>query len=107
MLVLLDEHLPRQLANELSDHEVRTVYQQGWAGLKNGDLLERASQESFDVFVTADRSLEFQQNLPQFPMGFVVLEAPTNDLDDLLPLIPAALAAIASVESGEVVHVAA
>jgi len=53
--VLLDEQLPRQLARELVGHEVRTVQQQGWAGLKNGELLRRASEASYQVFLTADQ----------------------------------------------------
>jgi len=61
--VLLDEQLPRRLARELTGHQVRTVHQQGWAGLKNGELLRRAAREGFEVFVTADQNLEFQQNL--------------------------------------------
>ena len=107
MRVLLDEHLPRRLTDALVGHEVRTVHQQRWSGLRNGELLERASAEGFEVFLTADRSLEHQQNLARFPMGFVVLEAPSNDLDDLDPLVPSALDAIASVTRGQVIHVQA
>jgi hypothetical protein len=55
--VLLDEQLPRQLARYISGHEVRTVQQEGWAGLKNGELLRRAVAGRFEVFITADRVL--------------------------------------------------
>lgn len=58
MRVLLDESLPRPLANELTGHTVRTVRQQGWMSLKNGELLRRSQAEGFDVFVTADQNLE-------------------------------------------------
>jgi len=61
--VLLDEQLPRQLARELIGHEIRTVQQQGWAGLTNGDLLQRAAEAGYEVFITADQNIEFQQNL--------------------------------------------
>jgi predicted nuclease of predicted toxin-antitoxin system len=61
--VLLDEQLPRQLAQALPGHEVRTVQQQGWAGLGNGELLRRAAEAGFEVFLTADQNLEFQQSL--------------------------------------------
>jgi uncharacterized protein (DUF433 family) len=61
--VLLDEQLPRQLAQKLSGHDVRIVQQQGWAGLRNGELLQRAADAGFDVFLTDDRNLEFQQNV--------------------------------------------
>ncbi len=69
MRVLLDEQLPRHLARELRGHDVSTVQQEGWAGLKNGELLRRAADAVFDVFVTADRNLEFQQNLSQTAPG--------------------------------------
>jgi len=105
--VLLDEQLPRHLARELTGHQVRTVQEQGWAGLKNGELLQRAADAGFEVFVTADRNLEFQQNLARSRLGVVVLVAPSIALEDLRPLVPAALLAIARVRAGEVVRVAA
>ena len=55
MRVLLDEQLPRHLAGEIAGHDVSTVQQCGWAGLKNGELLRPAAAEGFDVLVTADR----------------------------------------------------
>jgi hypothetical protein len=61
--VLLDEQRPRQLATELVGHEVRTGQRQGWAGLGNGELLRRAAEAGFQVFLTADRGFQFQQNL--------------------------------------------
>jgi Domain of unknown function (DUF5615) len=85
--VPLDEQLPRQLAPHLVGHEVRTVQQEGWAGLKNGELLTKAEAASFQVFVTGDRSLEYQQNLRHRTLGVVALAAPSNALEDLLPLI--------------------
>jgi Domain of unknown function (DUF5615) len=94
--VLLDEQLPRQLAQELIGHEVTTVQQQGWAGLTNGELLRRAPDEGLDVFVTADQNIEFQQNLARSSLCVIVLVAPSNALEDLLPLIPNVLGAIAT-----------
>jgi len=105
--VLLDEQLPRHLARELAGHEVRTVQEQGWAGLTNGELLRRAADSGFTVFVTADQNLEFQQNLVRSRLGVVVLAAPSIALDALRPLVAAALAAIGRVRAGEVVRVAA
>jgi hypothetical protein len=96
--VLLDEQLPRRLAGDLIGHRVRTVQQEGWAGLKNGDLLQRAEDSGFDVCVTADRNLEFQQNLTRARLGVVVLA-------DIRPLVPAALAGSAQVRPGEVIRV--
>jgi len=82
MRVLIDEQLPRHLAHELTAHEVRTVQQQGWAGLTNGELLRRAAEEGFEVFITADQNLEFQQNLARSGLGVFVLVAPNNALTD-------------------------
>jgi hypothetical protein len=92
--VLLDEQLPPHLAREVRGHNVSTVQQKGWAGLKNGELLRRATDAGFEVFVAADRNLEFQQNLSQAQLGVVVLVAPSNALEDLLPLVPGLLTAI-------------
>ena len=80
MRVLLDEQLPRQLAQEIRDHDVRTVQQQGWAGLGNGELLQRAADAGFEVFLTADRNLQFQQNLIHSPLRVIVLTASSNAL---------------------------
>jgi uncharacterized protein (DUF433 family)/predicted nuclease of predicted toxin-antitoxin system len=99
---LVDEQLPRQLARELAGHVVRTVQQEGWAGLGNGELLERAAENGFDVFVTADQNLQFQQNLAQSQLAVIVLVAPSNTLDDLAPLVPLILQAVANTLPGEV-----
>jgi hypothetical protein len=103
--VLLDEQLPRQLARELVGHAVRTVPQQGWAGLGNGELLRRASDHGFEVFVTGDQNLEFQQNLARSTLRVIVLVAPSNALEDLLPLVPSILQAIPSARAGAVQRV--
>lgn len=105
MRVLLDEQLPRQLARELKGHEVRTVQQQGWAGLTNGELLRSAVMERFDVLLTADQGFQFQQNLAQRGLGVIVLAAPSNDLEDLLPLVPHLLQALPEIEPGQLVRV--
>jgi len=78
-----------------------TVPQMGWAGIKNGDLLTLA-QDQFDVFVTVDRNLFFQQNLPQFNISVVILQAVTNRLQDLQPLVPRLLSVLSTVPKGQV-----
>ena len=107
MRVLLDEQLPRQLAPYLVGHTVRTVQQESWAGLKNGALLTQAEAADFAVFLTGDQNIEFQQNLSKRRLGVVVLCAPSNALEDLLPLVPGALTAIETVEPGQLVRVEA
>ena len=80
MRILLDEDLPRRLAALLVGHEVSTVPRRGWAGIKNGKLLGLAGAE-FDVFVTMDGNLEFQQNLASLPIAVLVIEAVSNWMD--------------------------
>lgn len=86
MRILLDECLPRRLKNDLPDHEVKTVPEAGWTGKKNGDLL-RLAASAFDVLLTVDASLEFQQNMSGFAMAVLALRARSNRLEDLRPLM--------------------
>lgn len=74
-------------------HEVKTARQIGWTTVENGALLSLAAQH-FDVLVTIDRNLTFQQNLDRFSIAVIVLQAKTNRLADLRPLVPRLLAAI-------------
>ena len=87
MRVLLDECLPRRLKRELVGHDVKTAPEMGWASTRNGELLTLAG-EQFDVFVTADRNLSYQQDVSAFDIAVVVLAARSNRLDDLRPLVP-------------------
>jgi hypothetical protein len=105
--VLLDEQLPRQLGPFLIGHEVRTVQQESWAGLKNGELLDRAEAAGFGALFTGDQSLEFQQNIAKRQLGVVALKAASNAIEDLLPLVPGILAALAGLRTGEVSRVEA
>jgi len=97
--VFLDECVDWRLARDIVGHEVKTAHQMGWSTIKNGELLALAS-ESFDVFVTVDRNLSFQQHLIAFKIAVIVLAAKTNRLADLRPLVPALLAAIPSAQAG-------
>ena len=105
MRILLDEQLPRQLALYLKAHDTRTVKQQGWAGLTNGALLKEAATAGFEVFLTSDQNIEFQQNLKQGELFIVVLVALTNKLEDLLPLVPSVLVALEGSAPGQLVRV--
>jgi predicted nuclease of predicted toxin-antitoxin system len=105
MRVLLDEQLPRHLAREIGEHDVSTVQQRGWAGLKNGELLRVAADAGYEVLVTADRNLQFQQNLSQSRLGIILLVASSNALEDLLPLVPKLLAAIPKSRPGQLLRV--
>jgi predicted nuclease of predicted toxin-antitoxin system len=103
--ILLDEQLPRRLARELTGHDVRTVQQQGWAGVANGELLRLAAESAFDAFVTADQNLEHQQRLVGSRIRVLVFVARSNAIEDLRPLVPKLLAALPAARPGEVVTV--
>lgn len=105
MRVLLDEQLPKRLARELIGHGVRTVQQQGWAGLTNGELLARAVEDGFELFITADRNLEFQQNLTDSPLGVILLVAKSIAIEDLSPLVPSVLAAMPAIAAGQIIRI--
>ena len=92
MRVLLDECVDWRLARDVVGHDIRTARQMGWTAIKNGELLTLAA-EHFDVFVTADRNLSFQQNLGALSIAVIVLKAKTNRLTDLRPLVPGLLSA--------------
>ena len=87
MRVLLDECLPRRLKRELVGHDARTVPEMGWASKRNGELLALAVGQ-FDVFLTADRNLSYQQDVSSFDIAIVVLVARSNRFEDLRPLAP-------------------
>lgn len=99
MRVLLDECVDWRLLRELPNHDVRTVRQVGWEYLKNGALLSRAATQ-FDVFVTVDQNLPYQQNAIRFDIAVVVLRAGTTRLPDLLKLIPALNTLLSAPEKG-------
>ncbi len=104
MKVLLDECVDWRLMREIVGHDVNTARQMGWTTIKNGALLALASQH-FDVFVTVDRNLVFQQNLEGLSIAVIVLRAHTNRLADLSPLVPELMAAIESAAPGTVLFV--
>ena len=97
MRVLLDECLPRRLKRELVGHDARTVPEMGWASKRNGELLAWAAAE-FDVFLTADRNLSYQQDVSAFDSAVVVLVARSNSLDDRRPLAPQILQTLVNAE---------
>lgn len=102
--MLLDECVPRRLRRELPGHEVRTVSEMEWSGIKNGPLLRRAAQE-FDVFLTVDQGIEYQQNPVGLALAIVVMIAASNDIDDLRPLMPRVRETLSSASPGTVVKV--
>jgi predicted nuclease of predicted toxin-antitoxin system len=87
MRILLDEDLPRRLGSLLQGHESVTVQRAGWSGIKNGKLLALAGTK-FDVFLSMDGGLKFQQNLSTLPVAILIVEAVSNRIEHLEPLVP-------------------
>ena len=98
MKVLLDENLPHQMRQEIVGHDVFTVAYMGWSGIENGELLERAAASDFDVLISNDRGLEYEQNLGSLPIAVIVLLAPANTIEAIRPLYPQLLAALQSLQ---------
>ena len=101
MKVFLDECVDWRLARDIAGHEVRTARQMGWTAIKNGELLGLAAAR-FEIFVTVDGNLAFQQNLASYPIAIIVLRAKSNRLSDLRPLVPKLLEAIEARQPGAV-----
>lgn len=104
MKVLLDECIDRRLDRDIAGHDVKTVPQMGWAGIKNGDLLTLAEKQ-FEVFVTVDRNLSFQQNLPNYNIAVIVLCCHSNRLQDLHLLVPELLNSLPTARPGDVLWI--
>jgi hypothetical protein len=83
------------------------VQQQGWAGLRNGELLRRAAAQGFEIFLTGDQNFQFQQNLRGSSICALVLIARSIKIEDPLPLVPSLLKAIRDIQPGEVRQVSA
>jgi hypothetical protein len=98
--------MPRDLAAELPGHEVRTVGQQGWKGLENGELLAQAAGR-FDVLISMDKNMPTQQDISRHQIAVVLVQAMSNRIEALRPLVPAIQAAVASVKPGTVTRVGA
>ncbi len=86
-------------------HDVFTVAFNGWRGIKNGSLLLLAGQHGFDVMVTLDQGIAYQQNAGTLPVAVVVISAASNDMDDRIPLVPALLGCLARLQPKTLVRV--
>lgn len=101
MRILIDECVDWRLLRDLPGHDVKTVRQMGWTETVNGALLTLAERE-FDVLVTTDKNLSFQQNVSRYDIGVVVLRARSARLRHLRELVPSLLNMLANVKAGEV-----
>ena len=105
MKILLDECVDQRLRFLFSGQDCETVAYAKLSGLKNGALLTAAEAADFEVIVTTDQEIPYQQNLASRKIAIVVLCAPTNRLADLRPLIPAAMEALNSIQPGQVIRI--
>lgn len=86
MKILIDECLPKQLKNHLTEFEIFTVSEMGWESFKNGNLLRTAISSNFDIFLTADKKLKFEQNIKQLNITIVIFDVFRNKIENILPL---------------------
>jgi predicted nuclease of predicted toxin-antitoxin system len=105
MKVLLDDNLPHALRNELSTHTCFTVAYMKWGGVENDELLARAAAAGFEVMLTKDANLQYEQSLADLPIAVIVLHTKSNDMDDIRPHIPALLAALSTMLPRKITHV--
>ena len=104
MRILIDECLNWRLSRTLTGHYAVSAQKMGWAGLKNGVLLIEAEKQ-FDVFITGDLNLNFQQDITKYNIAVVVLHAESTQLHHTLPLIPKVLTLLPTLKPGQVVDV--
>jgi predicted nuclease of predicted toxin-antitoxin system len=102
--ILLDECVPRKLGGHLPGHAVTTVPKQKLGGSRDDRLLQAAAA-GFDLIITVDRNLIFQQHVRTIPVAVIVLHATSNRLAALLPLVPELLSTINRIKSRQVLHV--
>lgn len=105
MLLLIDECVDERLRHSFPDHNCQTARYAKLAGFKNGELLSAAELAGFDVIITVDQNIPYQQNLAGRKIAVLILCAPTNRLRDLQHLVPAAQAALTAIQPGQVVKV--
>jgi len=105
MRILLDECVPKRLGKLIPGHGVRTVVQEGWSGKKNGVLLGLMSAAGFEVFITVDQGIPYQQNPKSISIGVIIMIATSNDIADLMPLLDNLLVALNTIQPGDIMRV--
>jgi predicted nuclease of predicted toxin-antitoxin system len=105
MKILLDECLPLRLKDRIVGHECQTVPEALLGGKQNGELLAIAESRGFQIFLTMDKGLEYQQNLAGRQIAVIVFRAQSNRLADLLPLMDSCLTAVRSIEPGQIIRI--
>ena len=91
MKILLDECVNKRLKSHLSDFEVYTVNEMNWCGVKNGKLMSLCVANQFDVILTIDKNMIYQQNIEKYPISFVIFNASTSKMEELILFVPSFL----------------
>ena len=101
MKILLDECVTKKLKTLLADQTVFTIGQMDWKGLKNGILIKRAVQNNFDILLTIDKNICYQQNTEKFNIAIVVLNTNNSNIETLKEYIPNFINQINNFEKGK------
>ncbi|MDQ3798877.1 MAG: hypothetical protein M3384_05465 [Acidobacteriota bacterium] len=104
MKLLLDECVPRRLKFGFAGHEILTIDEAGFKGLKNGNLI-RAASGTFEVLITVDKNIRHQQNKEKLTVAILILSAESNRYESLSPLIPKALKILENIKIGEIITI--
>lgn len=104
MKILIDECLPKRIIRHFPEHIAKTVVQAGWKSLKDGNLLQQA-QHHFDVFITADQNIQFQQNIQNYDIAIIILVVYRNNMPHIIPLLPQIKSTLLSIEKSQIVHI--
>ena len=102
MKILLDECVTKHLKPHLTDHEVFTVREMQWGGIKNGQLMALCAEKGFEIFLTIDKDLQYQQNLDKYPLAIIVLNAVSSKVEELVLFLPAFRVQLSSLQKYKV-----
>ena len=102
MKIPLDECVTKKLKQVLREDEVYTVTEMDWSGIKNGKLLSKVANEGFDLLLTIDKNMEYQQNIVAYPVIVDVFDVMRNKIEEYLPLIDLFYQQLSTMEKGKV-----
>jgi predicted nuclease of predicted toxin-antitoxin system len=102
MNLLLDECVPRRLKRDFVGHDVSTIEEAGFKGLRNGILIHSANG-IFEIIITVDKNIQQQQSNDALPVGIIILSAKSNRYESLSPLVPKALEVLKNIKIGEII----
>ena len=101
MKILLDECITKRIKTKLSDYQVNTVFEMGWSGLKNGALMTKAVENNFEIFLTIDKNIEYQQNIKSYEIAVIILNTTNSKIEYLEELLPKFKQEINTFEKGK------